>query len=84
MTRRELFDRMVELAEKVFDRVEVTKGDFRGGVCRLRGQSCLYINRNAGLETNVRTLANALSQQDLESMFVMPALRDAIETYRED
>jgi hypothetical protein len=83
MTRRELLDRLLELAEKVFDRVEMTKGDFRGGVCKVRGQMCLYLNRNAGLDTNLRTLANALAEQDLESIFVMPALRDAIDTYRE-
>ncbi len=84
MKRPDVFDNLLELAEKVFDRVELSSGDFRGGVCRIRNEDCLVLNKGGGLDRNLRILANALAERNLEEMFVLPALREAIEQYSEE
>ena len=81
MTRRELFDRMLEAAESIFDKVEVVNGNFRGGVCRVRNERCLILNRGAGLETNLRILSTHLAGGNSEEIYLVPQVRDAIEQY---
>ena len=84
MKRAEILEKLLELAERVFDRVETTQGDFRGGVCRVRGQTCLFLNRAAGVDANLRTVANALAASGLDETYVLPALREAIDTFSDD
>ena len=81
MRRTEIYERLLETAKTVFDKVEVTQGDFRGGVCKVRGENHLILNKGANLETNLRLLSNALADARLDETFVLPALREAIEKY---
>ena len=81
MRRAEIFDRLLETAKNVFDKVEVTQGDFRGGVCKVRGETHLILNKGVNLDTNLRLLANALAEAQLDETFILPALREAIEKY---
>ena len=81
MTRRELFDTMLETAEKVFDRVELTHGDFRGGSCRIRDERCLFLNRTASLDYNLRIVASHLAGETVDDMYLKPIIREAIDKY---
>ncbi len=81
MKRQEIFEELVEVAHRFYERVEVTRGDFRGGECLLRGQMCLFINRNAGLDANLQVICTALASQNMEDFFLLPKLRNAIEKY---
>ena len=83
MKRAEVYDSLLELAKTLFDRVEVSAGDFQGGACKVRGESCLFINKTAGLDTNLKLLASTLSGMNLEERYLLPAVRDAIEQYNE-
>ena len=81
MRRTEIFERLLETAKNVFDKVEMTQGDFRGGVCRVRGENHLILNKGANLDTNLRLLSNALADMRLDETFLLPVLREAIEKY---
>lgn len=79
MRRTELYNHLLEIARQVFDRVEIAHGDFKGGLCKVREETCLILNRGANLEVNVRIVALALSSQNLEERFLLPAIRELIE-----
>ncbi|MFH0882678.1 MAG: hypothetical protein V2A56_06815 [bacterium] len=81
MRRTEIFERLLETSKSVFDRVEVTQGDFRGGMCKVRGETHLILNKGANLDTNLRLISNALADARLDETFLLPALREAIEKY---
>jgi hypothetical protein len=81
MRRNELYDRLLEKAREVFDKVEDAPGDFRGGLCRVRGERHLVLNKNANLDTNLRIISNALAEANLDGQFLLPVLREAIEKY---
>ena len=83
MNRRDLFDRMLEAAGKVFDSIEVVNGNFRGGVCRVRNERCLILNRSAGIEANMKILSTHLAGNNTEDVYIVPQVRDAIEEYSE-
>lgn len=81
MRRTEVYDRLLETARNVFEKVDISTGDFRGGLCRVRGEHHLILNKNANLETNLRIISNALADAELDDQFMLPALREAIEKY---
>ena len=52
----------------------------RGGLCVLRGQRRIIIERTLGYPEKARLLATGLAHFDLEGVFLLPAVREAIET----
>jgi hypothetical protein len=51
----------------------------RGGLCVLRGQRRIIIERTLGYPEKARLLATGLAHFDLEGVFLLPAVRAAIE-----
>jgi hypothetical protein len=54
----------------------------RGGLCILRGERRIIIERTLGAREKARLLASGLAQFDLEDVFLLPAVRQAIERAR--
>jgi hypothetical protein len=52
----------------------------RGGLCRLRGQLLIVVDREAPLLDKIGVLSEALARFDLEAIFVPPALRARLDT----
>ena len=55
----------------------------RGGMCVLHGERRLIIERSLGDRDRARLLAQGLAQFDLEGVYLLPAVRDAIDAARE-
>ncbi len=51
----------------------------RGGLCILRGERRIIIERSLGCREKAHLLASGLAQFDLEGVFLLPAVRQAIE-----
>lgn len=78
-----MYEQLLETARRYFDRVSEESGEFQGGVCRVRGEQTLLINRHARLDRKLRTVATALSDLDLDQHYLLPALREAVDRYAE-
>ncbi len=81
MRRTEIFDNLIEIAKRVFDRVEITNGDFSGGICRVRSEKCLILNRNVSLDTNIKVISSAIASTNIDDHYILPVMREAIEQY---
>jgi hypothetical protein len=55
----------------------------RGGLCVLHGERRIIIERSLGDPDKARLLAQGLAQFDVEGLFLLPAVRQAIEAARE-
>jgi hypothetical protein len=51
----------------------------RGGLCILRGERRIIIEQTLSCREKARLLATGLAQFDLEGVYVLPAVRQAIE-----
>jgi hypothetical protein len=51
----------------------------RGGLCVLHGERRIIIERTLSTREKVRLLATGLAQFDFEDIFLLPAVRQAIE-----
>jgi hypothetical protein len=50
----------------------------QGGTCVIRGRREIILERTLSIRQKARLLAEALAQTDLESVFLLPAVRDAL------
>jgi hypothetical protein len=53
-----------------------------GGLCRVKGQYRIIIDKRGTAGEKVSTLARALSALDLEGIFLSPRTREIVEQYR--
>ena len=54
----------------------------RGGMCVIRGERRIIIERSLGTREKTRLLAEGLVEFDFEDVFLLPAVREAIERAR--
>ena len=82
MNQGEIVDCLAELAEKLGLEVrwEGLIGD--GGICELRGKRILFVDRSAGLDTQVDVMTGALCDEPLEDVYILPEVRELLERAR--
>ena len=78
MQDQEVLEQLEELVLQLGLELRWEEGEFTGGICRLRGQKILLVNRSLPPLDKVRVLCRELSQADLSRTFVLPALRERI------
>jgi hypothetical protein len=84
MLDRELLSKLEALAEQLeipvrYANLATEELAGRGGLCVLRGERQIIIERTLGVRDKARLLATGLTQFDLEGVFLFPAVRQAIE-----
>ncbi|MCF8034396.1 MAG: hypothetical protein K9K66_18360 [Desulfarculaceae bacterium] len=50
------------------------------GLCRLRGEPVIFVERRQGLAMRCRRLGRALTGLDLEGVYLRPAVREFLES----
>ena len=85
MQAEELLSRLEGLAEQLkipvrYAALSTEELSGRGGLCILRGERRIIIERTLGCREKARLLATGLAQFDLEGVYLVPAVRRAIET----
>jgi hypothetical protein len=77
--QEELLDHLVELARRLEFEVRFERGSFRDGSCRLQDKRVIVLNRTSPVSRKVTAVSNALKEQPLEGIFLLPAVREAID-----
>ncbi len=72
----------VEVRNEVFDPNLSDVKRPRGGLCRLRGKRIILVDAKLPLPERIATIAEALSEVDLEHLFLPPIVRATIGAYR--
>src|SRR5262245_5578520 len=81
----ELCEELKTVAERVGVRVreEVLLREVgyhpRSGICRLRGEEPLFVDRSLPVTERVAVLTDELRRRDLQGVYVSPALRSLLE-----
>ncbi|MFV1981302.1 MAG: hypothetical protein ACC655_09135 [Rhodothermia bacterium] len=60
-------------------RVRREKGNFKGGWCVVNEEECLMINKRQSAEIQFSVLAEAIRSLPLDSVYIKPNLRSALE-----
>ena len=74
----QLFEQFEKLAEKFELQIIQGKGDFHGGSCIIKQDKVIVVNKMMPIEQRLRVLAQEFSSLNLNSIYIVPALRDFI------
>ncbi len=84
MKDQDLLRALEELVAQLGIQLRYEKGDFDGGLCRVDDQRLLIANAALPTRKKIRLLARELGRLELDQVFVVPAVRRAIEAARQD
>ena len=79
MSPEELLRQFEALAERVQIEVRYSALDGEGGLCRVRNRRVIVLNSRLSIDEKVDVLARSLPREELEQMFIPPALRERIQ-----
>ena len=80
MKNKDLLEEFHLLAEKLEIKILKGKGDFLGGSCIVNSEKVIVINKSKPIEQRLNTLANCFNEYDLGGVFLLPALREYIDS----
>jgi hypothetical protein len=82
MSPNEIVDYLADLSEKLGIKVrwDALMGD--GGLCELRGKRFLFVDRSNDLATQIEVMTDALSNERIDDVFILPEVRDLLEQAR--
>ena len=68
--------------ENVFSKLGITiryeRGDFIGGLCRLKEDKIVILNRKLPVKKKIQLLAKELSRFNIDEIFILPAIKEII------
>ncbi len=77
--KKELLKELETLANTAGVKVRYEKTDARGGMCQLKGNQLIIINRQASDDYKISVLIDNLKKIDLKDIFVSPKIRELLE-----
>lgn len=80
MKTDDLIKELIEAAEQLGLDVRAERGSFRGGLCFVEDRPVVMLNKRQPTEANIAILAEVLKDQQLDDLFLKPAVRTALET----
>lgn len=82
MKNTELLEKLEEVVNRLRIELRWDEGEFAGGICRLRDRRIFLINRSLPNFEKISVLCRGLAQLDISSIFIPPAIRARIESYK--
>mgnify|MGYP001024361377 FL=1 len=87
MSPEQIYEQLTELAEKLG--ISVSEKNLRqvgirvqSGLCKVHGESVFIMDKHASIAEKVRLMAECLAQHPIEEVYLVPALREVIESHR--
>jgi hypothetical protein len=74
-----IVDELQDVADRLGFEVRAEKGNFRGGKCVVEGEEIIMLNKNHLPETQLVVMAAALRDAPLDTIYLKPAVRRALE-----
>lgn len=79
MTNEQVLEELIEVAGQLGLEVRQEKGNFRGGRCTVDDEELIMLNKRHLPEVRLAVLAEALHGLPLDTVYLKPAVRRALE-----
>ena len=79
MKTTQIIDELKQAAFQLGYEVRVEKGNFRGGRCSVEGESIIMLNKRHLPEVQLAVLAESLRETPIDTIYLKPAVRQALE-----
>ena len=82
MKKEELYSEFEGLSQRLGVKIIKGKGDFSGGVCIVKDETVIVVNKMKPIEHRLKILAASFLEYNLDDIYMIPALRAFIEETR--
>ena len=82
MNKKKLYAEFELLAKKLNLKIINDRGSFVGGICMIKDEKVIVVNKMKPLEQRLKVLASSFLSYDLDDIYMVPALRAYIEQFR--
>ncbi len=82
MKKENLYNEFEQLIQRLGLRILTGKGDFSGGTCKINNEKVIVVNKLKPLEQRLKILVSSVLDQNLDDIYMLPALRSYIEKYK--
>ena len=79
MDTETIIEELTDVAERMGMEVRVEKGNFRGGRCQVGDTTVIMLNKRHLADGQLAVLADSLRDAPLDTVYLKPAVRDALE-----
>jgi hypothetical protein len=79
MDTQQIIDELEQTAQQLGFEVRREKGNFRGGRCQKGDTELIMLNKRHLPETQLAVLADALRDTPIDTVYMKPAVREALE-----
>jgi hypothetical protein len=79
MDIKQIINELEQTAQQLGFEVRREKGDFRGGRCQKGDTELIMLNKRHLPETQLAVLAEALRDTPIDTVYLKPAVREALE-----
>lgn len=79
MDTQQIIDELEQTAQQLGFEVRREKGNFRGGRCQKGDTELIMLNKRHLPETQLAVLAEALRNTPIDTVYMKPAVREALE-----
>jgi hypothetical protein len=84
MKSAQIVKELIGVAEQLGFTVRYDSGNFRGGHCLIKEEALILLNRRHPSEAHIVLLAEALSDVPVDTVFLRPAVRTALQEAWQD
>lgn len=81
-------DVILQELENIFEKLGITiryeKGNFVGGLCRIKEDKIVILNKKLHIKKKIMLLAEELSRFNIDEIFILPAVKEIILDYKSD
>ena len=79
MNTTKILEELEQAARQLGFVVRKEKGNFRGGICTVEGESIIMLNKRHIPDVQLVVLADTLREAPIDTIYLKPAVRDALE-----
>ena len=86
MQNDETLGHLEELARSLditvrYEKIQKESAFFPGGYCKVKGKDLIIINSKASLDDKIEIMGRAFLSFDLSQIYVLPAIRELIDSF---
>lgn len=76
----QILKELEDVARRLGVDVRVERGGFRGGLCLIDDEQVIVLNKRQPVESRLAILADSLRSLPVDTVFMRPAVREALES----
>ncbi|MFQ6618287.1 MAG: hypothetical protein ACE5QV_06325 [Fidelibacterota bacterium] len=79
----EILLKLQGICERLGVEVRYESGDFEGGLCKVNDKQILVVNKSLPLSSQIAIMAKALGSMDLDNVYIIPVIRELLNSYKD-